>query len=175
MKLKVLKCPECRSNLEIEEGRNFCFCNYCGCKIVLDDEKQESTINNNFTYTEHYVNEAEVIEAKSKAEHWKRNLILSITIPLAAILFFVGIFGFAKHSSNVEEEKLQAIVDEVMIDIDNGDFKEAYVKANTIHYTADWSDDIEKKWDKTREELLDQIKKAEKKATGQKSVFDWFG
>ncbi len=45
MKLKVLKCPECRANLEIEEGRTSCFCQYCGCKIILDDEKQETTIN----------------------------------------------------------------------------------------------------------------------------------
>lgn len=51
-----------------------------------------------------------------------------------------------------------------MFDIENGDFVEAYVKANTIHYTSDWSSDIEKKWDETREVLIDQIEKAERES-----------
>lgn len=83
------------------------------------------------TYTMHierYINDADVIEAKSRAKNRKCNLILNIIIPLVAILLFVGIFGAVKHSSNVEEDKLQAIVDEVMIDIENGDFDEAYIK-----------------------------------------------
>ena len=128
MKLKVLKCPECRANIEIEEGRTSCFCSYCGCKIIIDDEKSETTINKNIninkniTHTERYVNEAEVLEIKTRDKNQKRNVILSIAIPLAAILFFVGIFGVAKHNSNVEEERLQTIVDEVMVDIKNGDF-----------------------------------------------------
>lgn len=174
MKLKVLKCPECRANLEIEEDRKYFFCNYCGCKIILDDEKQETTINKNYTYTEHYINEADVIEAKSKSDHWLRKWILGIAVALAVISLYVGIFVSVKHSSDVEEQKLQSIVDEVMIDIENGDFQEAYVKANTIHYTANWSDEIEEKWDKTREELLKQIKKAEKEATGKSIFSDWF-
>lgn len=72
MKLKVLKCPECRANKEIEEGRTSCFCSYCGCKIIIDDEKSETTINKNIninkniTHTERYVNEAEVLEIKTR-------------------------------------------------------------------------------------------------------------
>lgn len=174
MKLIVMKCPECKSDLEMEEGRKSCFCSYCGCKIIIDDEKQETTINKNYTYTEHYINEAEVIEAKSNETNRTRDLIVGIVLVLAAIIFLVGIFGFAKHSSDVEEEKLQAIVDEVMIDIENGDFQEAYIKANKIHYSSDFSDEIEEKWDETREELLKQIKKAEKEATGKSSIFEWF-
>ena len=180
MKLKVLKCPECRANIEIEEGRTSCFCSYCGCKIIIDDEKSETTINKNIninkniTHTERYVNEAEVLEIKTRDKNWKRNVILSIAIPLAAILFFVGIFGVAKHNSNVEEERLQTIVDEVMVDIKNGDFDEAYIKAESIRYTSDWSSDIEKKWDETRETLIKKIEKAEKEAKGNNSVFEWF-
>ncbi|MBE6751543.1 MAG: hypothetical protein E7556_03340 [Ruminococcaceae bacterium] len=101
---------------------------------------------------------------KSRQKNWKRNLILGITIPIICVVFFVGVFGLAKHFSNVEEEKLQIIVEEVFFDIENGDFVEAYVKANTIHYTSDWSSDIEKKWDETREVLIDQIEKAERES-----------
>ena len=37
MKLISLKCPECSSNLQIEEGRDKCFCQYCGAEISLND------------------------------------------------------------------------------------------------------------------------------------------
>ena len=37
IKTVSLKCPECNANLEIEEGRKRCFCQYCGTKIMLDD------------------------------------------------------------------------------------------------------------------------------------------
>lgn len=72
MKLKVLKCPECRANIEIEEGRNSCFCTYCGCKIILDEEKQETTINKNINITKNinktnrYINDAEVERVKTE-------------------------------------------------------------------------------------------------------------
>ena len=180
MKLKVLKCPECRANIEIEDGRNFCFCNYCGCKIILDDEKQETTINKNVninkntTHTQRYINDAEVIKAESEAKESKRGIWIGILVPVICFLIFFGYFGVQKHASNVEEEKLQTIVEQVMVDIENEDFDEAYIKANSIRYTSGWSSDIEKKWDKMREALLDQIKKAEKKATGKTSFWDWF-
>lgn len=61
-----------------------------------------------------------------------------------------------------------------MVDIKNGDFDEAYIKAESIRYTANWSRDIEKKWDETRETLIEKIEKAEKEAKGNNSVFDWF-
>ena len=37
MKLISLKCPECSSNLQIEEGRDKCFCQYCGAEITIND------------------------------------------------------------------------------------------------------------------------------------------
>lgn len=39
MKVYSIKCPDCNAVLEIEEGREYCFCNYCGAKIFLDDER----------------------------------------------------------------------------------------------------------------------------------------
>ena len=170
MKLKALKCPACGSSIEIEKDRTSCFCNYCGCKIIVDDEKQETTINKNIninkntSHTERYINEAAVIEAKSQNKNWKIGVILGVVLPLIFILLCVCYFRSEKRSSDAEEEKLQTIVDEIMIDIENGDFDEAYIKAESIRYTTDWSSDIEKKWDKTRKSLIDQIKKAEKEA-----------
>jgi len=182
MRIIKLQCDSCNGALElpVDDKVNYVHCPYCGHKYYLDDEKRETTINKNIninknvTHTEHYINEAEVIRAKSKDKNWKRDLLVGVAIPLAAILLFCGIFGIAKHSSNVEEDKLQAIVDEVMVDIENGDFEEAYIKANTLYYTSGWSSEIEEKWDNTRESLLKQIKKAEKEATGKDSIWGWF-
>ena len=38
MKVVSLTCPGCGANLSIEDGRKQCFCEYCGMKIMLDDE-----------------------------------------------------------------------------------------------------------------------------------------
>lgn len=89
MKLKVLKCPECRANLEVEEGRTSCFCQYCGCKIILDDEKQEYTINKNIninkTIHKRYTDDAEVIRETSKEKENKRSWIALLICAIIAI------------------------------------------------------------------------------------------
>ena len=35
--MRACKCPNCGANFEVEEGREFAFCGYCGTKIMLDD------------------------------------------------------------------------------------------------------------------------------------------
>lgn len=60
MKLISLKCPECSSNLQIEEGYDKCFCQYCGAEISLNDY-----------YSSHIyrkVDEARIKEAEYKKE-----------------------------------------------------------------------------------------------------------
>lgn len=90
MKVKRLKCPECGANLDIEEGRSFCFCQYCGCKIMLDDEKQEYTINKNININKNvhkrYTNDAEVIKANNIEKENKRSWI-------ALIVYFAILIG----------------------------------------------------------------------------------
>lgn len=60
-------------------------------------------------------------------------------------------------ASDKQEQELQAIVDEIEVDIQNGDYDAALIKANGLYYTKDWSSDIEKKWDNTREGLIELI------------------
>ena len=47
MKLVKLECPNCKAPLEIDQDRLFVFCQYCGTKILLDDEEQRININAN--------------------------------------------------------------------------------------------------------------------------------
>lgn len=66
MKVKLLKCPACNANLQISDGRNMCFCEYCGQQIFIDDEikRTEHTRNINYTYTK--VDEARKLEATAR-------------------------------------------------------------------------------------------------------------
>ena len=42
MKLFTLKCPNCGSSLEIEDGIDMFFCKYCGHKIMLEGQSKEA-------------------------------------------------------------------------------------------------------------------------------------
>ena len=70
-----------------------------------------------------------------------------------------------------------------MIDIENEDFAEAYVKANSLYWDDSWTSEGEDKWDAIRKEIIKQIEEAEKKLTGTTSnstednsdgFWDWF-
>ena len=60
MKLISLKCPECSSNLQIEEGRDKCFCQYCGAEITINDYSSSHIYRK--------VDEARIKEAEYKKE-----------------------------------------------------------------------------------------------------------
>ena len=185
MKLQSLKCPNCDAALEIEDGIDTFFCEYCGYKIVLAGmsdasynakvqvkamEHQEKMQDKKYEQERYKLNKKE----HKKDKEARRKTVIGVGIALAIVLFFVWVFGTEKQESIKEEEQLQEIVEEVMVDIENGDFDEAYIKANTIHYTSGWSNDIEDKWDETRKALLKKIKEAEKEENGGSGFFDWF-
>ena len=61
MKVISLKCPECGASLSIEEGRTQCFCQYCGTKIMLDDERS-------YTKTIHTIDDTKIRQAEINRE-----------------------------------------------------------------------------------------------------------
>lgn len=46
MKVIKLVCPNCKANLELDDSREFGFCQYCGTKIFLAKEPPNVVINN---------------------------------------------------------------------------------------------------------------------------------
>lgn len=58
IKMISVKCPECGANISIENDRKFCFCQYCGTKVMMDDGSA--------TYTYRKVDEARIKEAELK-------------------------------------------------------------------------------------------------------------
>ncbi len=47
MAIVALKCPHCGGDLQLDDSRQFGFCQYCGTKIMI----QEQIVNNNTNYT----------------------------------------------------------------------------------------------------------------------------
>ncbi len=96
MKLISLTCPNCNANLDdIDSSRPFCYCQYCGTKIALDDGtiRKETHI-----YDEAKIKETEsservkMREMDVEREHSKQmNEILKYVLIFAAVLFVVGI------------------------------------------------------------------------------------
>ncbi len=35
-----VKCPNCNANLQVEEGRTFAYCSYCGSKVMIHNENE---------------------------------------------------------------------------------------------------------------------------------------
>lgn len=180
MNTHTLKCPNCDGDLEIENGLDTFFCKYCGRKIILDGQSDAAyRAKTRIKGMEHdermadkkYEHERYKINQKNKHEHSKIKLgiIIAVVCVVGYIILFEGYFGSEEKISIKQEEELQQLVDEIMVDIENKDFDAAYIKAQSIDYTEDWSSDIDKKWDNTRKEVINQIIKAEKEATGKSS------
>lgn len=56
-KLLAVKCPECGSTLDVEEGRKQLFCSFCGSKVIITNDNE---------YIIRKVDEARIVEAESK-------------------------------------------------------------------------------------------------------------
>lgn len=159
MEVKTLRCPECGAIFEASD--KISFCSHCGAKLYFDDGTQE--INYNYNFKNEDVAKIKEIEVNKELELDKRkNEIRASKSSTVGIVIFIAIFiiGYTmlfvgiKKNSDLQEEELQNIVNEIYLDINSGEYESALIKAKSLHYTADWSDDVEAKWDDTRESLI---------------------
>lgn len=168
MQLKKLRCPECGANFESDEKVSFC--SHCGAKLFLDDGTK--TVNYNYNYKTEDVAKIKEIEVNRELELNKRqetknsnkNFLIGTVLFIAIfIMGFVILFNGIKKGSDSQEKELQSIVDSIYVDINAGNYDSALIKAKSLHYTADWSHEIEEKWDDTREALIKIIEEKMKK------------
>lgn len=191
--LKSLFCPSCSASLEVEDGLDTFFCKYCGHRILLQDQSKAAyDAKVRVKHMEHKERLQEKRDAQEryrmefKQKDERRTLVivfcaLGVFFAMCLIISVVGNAGAKK-----QEQELQAIVDQIMIDIENEDFAVAYVKANSLYWDDSWTSEGEDKWDATRKEIIKQIEEAEKKATGSTTpssdededdsgLWGWFG
>lgn len=89
-----VKCPECGAQLNVEEGRPMTFCQYCGTKVLINNE-------NEFIYRtidEAAIKQAEVekmkleIEEKKRAEAIAQKKIAAKKLGIVTLcLFLIGL------------------------------------------------------------------------------------
>lgn len=97
MKLISLKCPDCGANLDVDAERSFCFCQYCGHKILIDDEVRRSEVTH-VLRDEARIREAEVeIEEIELEREWRNNRKKSIRrwFIVCSSSLIIGILLFA--------------------------------------------------------------------------------
>lgn len=112
MKLQKFCCPNCNGILNMDVGENdYIFCLYCGQKFYVDREKNEFTynkninINKNINYTNRYVDDAEVIRAKSEAKEKKNQWIFLAAICIGLFVVIGGINLFFVINEKVSESQ----------------------------------------------------------------------
>lgn len=194
MELKSLFCPNCGASLEVEDGLDTFFCKYCGYKILLQGQSKATyDAKVRVKHMEHKerlqekrdAQERYRMEFKQKDERRTLAIVFGIFGAIIAMCLIISAVGNA--GAKKQERELQAIVDQIMIDIENEDFAAAYVKANSLYWDDSWTSEGEDKWDATRKEIIKQIEEAEKNATGSTTnssdededddggFWDWFG
>lgn len=57
---------------------------------------------------------------------------------------------------NRENTRLNEIYAEIQVDIENGDYDSALIKANSLYFRRD-DDDLKEQWDEMRESVIDII------------------
>ena len=92
-----IKCPECGATLSVESTREFSFCQYCGTKVMLNNENEYIYR----TIDEAGIKQAETdrivklrqLEMEEKYNFSRKTLIIA-WIVATAILILIGIIGF---------------------------------------------------------------------------------
>ena len=72
MKLIAVKCPQCGADLQIEEDQRICFCEYCGCRILIDDVDERSEQAENHNSADRHIDETRAREAELQNERERR-------------------------------------------------------------------------------------------------------
>lgn len=100
MKVISLKCPECSASLSIEEGRDQLFCQYCGAKIVLQNENEriyrridEADVKRSETERLIRLKELEMEAAKREDEKASKRLKVKISLALVVVGIAMAVFG----------------------------------------------------------------------------------
>ena len=92
-----IKCPECSADLQIEDGREYAFCTYCGARVMIANDNEhiykmidEARIKQ--AETDRMVRMRELdMEEKSTIP---RKVLMIIWLTVSIALLLVGVIGF---------------------------------------------------------------------------------
>lgn len=96
MEMKVMRCPGCGSELEIENGIDIFYCKYCGNKIVLEQsdeaikaKSRAKMVNDISDKTLNYIRERREYRDRKQKENLKLSLYIAIGMVVFVLLFSV--------------------------------------------------------------------------------------
>ena len=96
MKVYEIRCPSCGGDLEVKEGMDKIFCQYCGNVIALDDGIERKEI------THRSIDETEIVKSnnaleleKLKAEESRKHQMLMIKIAAVAMGLLIALIAFS--------------------------------------------------------------------------------
>lgn len=181
MDFKTLKCPHCGATLDCEDSLETFYCKYCGQKVILSGQSSD-IINAKVKLKgiellgelrdKHYQAKENSRAEREKEREQSRKQSMWAMLLLAGLLIFC-LVSVESRAKNIEKEvakmdsSLQASVVEILDDIEQGSYAAARIKAGNLYFTVTGSnrcDELTKKWDNTRNEILAIIDAEEAKA-----------
>ena len=107
LNLVSLKCPECGASLEVEEGRESCFCSYCGAKVVVNNDNEfvyrhidEAGVKKAETDRIVRLRELDMQEKSNSHLNTTRKILTIIWIVISLIVLALTIYQWAFVDSN---------------------------------------------------------------------------
>lgn len=122
---------------------------YQKAKLVFADDPRMGNVQEMYDSVHKSIN-------KAKWKSWKFVGVLYAIIFGFFAIVFISIFITLSHSEKKENVRLEAIVDEVEIALDEGDYKYALMNADNLHYTKS-NTDLEKEWEIKRNYYINKV------------------
>lgn len=104
MKTILLKCPDCSQNLSVDEGRDFCFCQYCGAKVMVRNENEkiirridEAKLKQIEMEQQIRLKELEMLEKERDAAEKKKKIKIKIGISASVVGLIIMLIGLAAN------------------------------------------------------------------------------
>lgn len=102
MTLRTYHCPNCNGELEVDvEGRDFIFCQYCGSKILLQNENEhiyhtidEAKIKHAETEQLVELKKLEMAEKQRQADEKTKSIKIKVSIILAVVGILMMTIGY---------------------------------------------------------------------------------
>ncbi len=106
------------------------------------------------------------MKAVKKSKGKVKKILIGAIAAYAALMAIIFIMiGVENGRESKLDKQLNATVAEIQIDISNGDYDAALIKANTLHFDSSISKSKAEDWDEQREALIKLIE--EKKEEGK--------
>lgn len=119
IKMIAVKCPQCGANLDVEDGRKTLFCQYCGAKVIIqnDNEHIYHTIDDaavERAETERMIKKHQIemsrIRAANKGQRLKLKIKFTFVLAVVGVLMMMIGYGAAGASGDSSPFSILALL-----------------------------------------------------------------